>query len=208
MVMTRTTRVGLAFIVLLLASSSLVLVPQAVAAHILQGAQGGFGSGFAHPLTGPDHFLAMFAVGLWGAQMGGRQVWTLPVTFPLIMVIGGIFGMAGVPLPGVEVGIALSIIALGLAIALAWHPQEWVALGLIAYFALCHGYAHGAELPLSTDPADYAIGFVLATGTIHLLGIGVGLGLNKLASGQVSRGLGALIGIGGLYFLVPALLGV
>lgn len=192
--------------VLFLIAPCLTLIQKAATAHILEGAQGGFGSGFAHPLTGPDHFLAMFAVGLWGAQMGGRQVWTLPVTFPLIMVIGGICGMAGLHLPAVEVGIALSIMALGAAIALAWHPQEWVALGLIAYFALCHGYAHGAELPLSTDPADYAIGFVLATGMIHLFGIGVGLGLNKSVGGRLSRGLGALIGVGGIYFLVPALL--
>jgi urease accessory protein len=186
----------------------LVLLSETAAAHIIQGTQGGFGSGFAHPLTGPDHFLAMFAVGLWGAQMGGRQVWTLPVTFPLIMVVGGIAGMAGLPLPAVEIGIALSIMALGLAIALAWRPAEWVALVLIAYFALCHGYAHGVELPLSTDPADYAIGFVLATGMIHLFGIGVGLGLNKPVGGRLSRGLGALIGVGGIYFLVPALLAV
>ncbi len=184
----------------------LIGLPDAAAAHIIRGAQGGFGSGFEHPLTGPDHFLAMFAVGLWGAQMGGRQVWTLPITFPLIMVIGGIIGIAGLPLPAVEIGIALSIMALGLAIALAWRPAEWIALILIAYFALCHGYAHGAELPLSADPADYAIGFVLATGMIHLLGIGVGLGLNKPVGGRLSRGLGALIGLCGIYFLVPAVL--
>jgi len=182
------------------------LLPGPAAAHIIQGAQGGFGSGFAHPLTGPDHFLAMFAVGLWGAQMGGRQVWTLPVAFPLIMVVGGVIGMLGVPLPAIEIGVALSILALGLAIALAWRPAEWIALILIAYFALCHGYAHGAELPLSADPADYAIGFVLATGMIHLFGIGVGLGLNKPMHGRLSRALGALIGVGGIYFLVPALL--
>jgi urease accessory protein len=184
----------------------LCLLPQNAAAHIIQGAQGGFGSGFAHPLTGPDHFLAMFAVGLWGAQMGGRPVWTLPVTFPLIMVVGGIAGMLNVPLPGIEIGIALSILALGLAIAFAWRPAEWVALILIAFFALCHGHAHGAELPLAADPADYAIGFVLATGLIHLTGIGVGLALNKPVGGQLARGVGVLITIGGVYFLVPALL--
>jgi urease accessory protein len=159
-----------------------------------------------HPLTGPDHFLAMFAVGLWGAQMGGRSVWTLPVTLPMIMVGGGIMGMLGLSLPAIEIGIALSIMALGLAITLAWRLAEWVALVLIAYFALCHGYAHGAELPLSADPADYAIGFVLATGMIHLFGIGVGLGLNTPMHGRLSRALGALIGIGGIYFLVPAVL--
>jgi urease accessory protein len=179
--------------------------PESAAAHIVSTGSGGFDAGFAHPLTGPDHFLAMFAVGLWGAQMGGRTVWTLPVTFPLIMVAGGAIGILGLPLPGIEIGIAVSILALGLAIALAWKPPEWAALGLIAIFAICHGYAHGAESPLAADPAEYVIGFVLATGLIHLLGIGVGLGLNKPLGGRLARGLGALVGISGIYFLVPAL---
>jgi urease accessory protein len=186
--------------------AGLALFPHAAAAHILHGPQGGFGSGFAHPLTGPDHFMAMFAVGLWGAQMGGRLVWELPVTFPLIMVVGGIAGILGVPLPGEEIGIALSIVTLGLAIAFKWRPAEWASLALIAFFALCHGHAHGVELPLSADPADYAIGFVLATGMIHLFGIGVGLGLNKPYEGRLSRGLGGLISLGGVYYLVLALM--
>src|SRR5947207_13320543 len=118
----------------------LCLRAEPAAAHIIQGAQGGFESGFAHPLTGPDHFLAMFAVGLWGAQMGGRPVWTLPVTFPLIMVVGGVAGMIGIHMPGVEVGIALSVLVLGAAIALKWRPAEWVALCPIAFFAICHVY--------------------------------------------------------------------
>jgi urease accessory protein len=180
----------------------LCMIPEIVQAHIIQTGAGGFGSGFEHPLTGPDHFLAMFAVGLWGAQMGGRPVWTLPVTFPLIMVVGGIAGILGIPLPGAEIGIALSIVALGLAIAFAWHPAEWVALLLISVFAICHGHAHGAELPRAADPADYAIGFVVATGLIHLSGIGVGLALDKPYSGRFARALGALIVPGGLYFLV------
>ena len=188
-----------------LAALAILLAPEGAYAHIIPGTQGGFGSGFAHPLTGPDHFLAMFAVGLWSAQMGGRSVWTLPVIFPMIMVIGGLVGMSGLPLPAIEIGIALSILALGGAILLAWRPAEWIALILIAYFALCHGYAHGVELPLATDPADYAIGFVLATGMIHLLGIGVGTALGKPMQGRLSRALGAVIAIGGIYFLVPAL---
>ena len=171
-------------------------------AHIVQMGSGGFASGFEHPLTGADHFLAMFAVGLWGAQMGGRPVWSLPVAFPLIMVLGGIAGIAGVPMIGIETGIALSILALGLAVAFAWHPPEWVALALIAVFAICHGYAHGAELPRAADPADYAIGFVLATGTIHLIGIGVGLSLERLHGGRFARWLGGLVALGGCYFLL------
>ena len=188
-----------------LAALAILFAPEEAYAHIIPGEQGGFGSGFAHPLTGPDHFLAMFAVGLWSAQMGGRSVWTLPVIFPMIMVIGGVVGMSGLPLPAIEIGIALSILALGGAIVLAWRPSEWIALTLIAYFALCHGYAHGVELPLATDPADYAIGFVLATGMIHLLGIGVGTALGKPMQGRLSRALGAVIAVGGIYFLVPAL---
>ncbi|MCQ8782919.1 HupE/UreJ family protein [Mangrovibrevibacter kandeliae] len=187
----------------LLAASGLIVLshPAPLLAHIIQGNAGGFGSGFEHPLTGADHFLAMFAVGLWGAQMGGRPVWSLPVTFPLIMVVGGVLGIAGFVLPGTEIGIALSIVALGLAIAFAWHPAEWVALLLIAVFAICHGYAHGAELPRAADPADYAIGFVLATGAIHLIGIGVGLLLNPVWNGRVSRSLGGLIAAAGVYYL-------
>ena len=184
---------------------ALALSAVPAAAHIVTGGQGGFGSGFAHPLTGPDHFLAMFAVGLWGAQMGGRRVWTLPMTFPLIMVFGGIAGMSGVPVRGIELGVALSILVLGAAVASAWRPAEWVSLSVIGFFALCHGYAHGVELPLAADPADYAVGFVLATGMIHVAGIGVGLALNKPAGGQFARLLGGPISLAGVYFLVTAL---
>jgi urease accessory protein len=170
-------------------------------AHIIKNGANGFSSGFEHPLFGPDHFLAMFAVGLWGAQIGGRAIWSLPVTFPMIMVVGGILGITGVPLPGVEIGIALSIVALGAAIACEWKPQEWISLLLVSIFAICHGHAHGAELPRAADPADYAIGFVLATGMIHLIGIGVGLALHKPFNGRIARILGGLIAITGIYFL-------
>ncbi len=175
------------------------------AAHITQTGSGGFTAGFEHPLSGYDHFLAMFSVGLWGAQMGGRRVWSLPVTFPMIMVVGGIIGILGLPLPGIEIGIALSIIVLGLAIGAAWKPAEWVSLAIIAVFALYHGYAHGAELPMAADPADYAIGFVLATGFIHVIGVGVGLVLNPIWKGRLSQGLGLLIAVVGLGFLALAL---
>jgi urease accessory protein len=165
------------------------------------GAVGGFLSGVAHPLFGYDHLLAMLAVGIWGAQIGGRSVWTLPVTFPLIMALGGVLGMAGVPLPSVELGIALSVLVLGLAIAFAWRPFEPVALLIVAAFAIFHGYAHGAELPTAADPAAYSIGFVAATGGIHVAGIAIGLLLGRLYEGRVSRGLGGAIAAGGLYFL-------
>jgi urease accessory protein len=134
--------------------------------------------------------------------MGGRSVWTLPVTFPLIMAMGGLTGMLGLRLPDVEVGIALSLLALGSAILFAWRPAEIVALLLIAVFAICHGYAHGVELPRAADPADYAVGFVLATGLIHLFGIAVGLALGKPLKGRLARALGGMIALGGVYFLV------
>jgi len=189
-----------------IAAIAFSLLPTLAQAHIIHSGSGGFGSGFEHPLTGLDHFLAMFAVGLWGAQIGGRSVWTLPVTFPLIMVVGGILGIAGVPLPGVEIGIALSILVLGLAIAARWKPAEWIVLALISVFAICHGHAHGAELPNTADPADYAIGFVIATGLIHVIGIGVGLVCEKPYQGRLTRILGGLVALGGLYFLALAVM--
>ena len=185
----------------LAAIATAALLPTPAMAHIVSGPLTGFGGGFVHPLTGPDHFLAMFAVGVWGAQMGGRSVWALPVAFPLVMTIGGIVGMAGVVLPVVEIGIALSILVLGLAIAFKWHPIEIVQLGLIAIFAVCHGYSHGVELPEAADPAAYAAGFVVATGMIHICGIVVGLLLSQPLQGRLARGLGGAIAVGGAYYL-------
>jgi urease accessory protein len=186
-----------------LALLALVAVcPENAAAHTGQATLGGLSSGFEHPLFGLDHLLAMLAVGIWGAQMGSRSVWTLPVTFPLIMALGGLAGMVGIHLPDVEVGIALSVLALGLAIAFAWKPFETIALLLIAVFAIFHGYAHGVELPNSVDPAAYSVGFVSATGMIHVFGIGIGLLLGQLFNGWFSRGLGGAIAAGGMYFLL------
>ena len=186
----------------LAAVAAAALLPTPALAHIVAGPLTGFGGGFVHPLTGLDHFLAMFAVGVWGAQMGGRSVWALPVAFPLVMTIGGIAGMAGLVLPYVEIGIALSILVLGLAIACKWRPIEIVPLALIAIFALCHGYAHGVELPSAADPAAYAAGFVLATGMIHIIGIAVGLLLGKPLHGWLARGLGGVIAAGGVFYLI------
>jgi urease accessory protein len=115
--------------------------------------------------------------------------------------------MAGISIAGTEIGIALSIIGLGTSIAAAWRPAEWSALLLIGFFALCHGYAHGVELPLSDDPADYAVGFVVATGMIHVIGVGVGLVLNKPFDGHVSRLLGGIIALCGVYYFVSAING-
>lgn len=157
----------------------------------------GFGAGFAHPLSGFDHLLAMVAVGLWGAQRGGNAVWLLPVAFPLIMVIGGILAFAGLYLPAAEVAIALSVLCLGSAIAVAWRPAEYVMLFPVAAFAVFHGWAHGIELPNTADPAAYAAGFVIATGLIHVAGVGLGLVMPR----WVSRLTGAAIAAAGLYLI-------
>lgn len=171
-------------------------------AHVMDGPLGGFGSGFGHPLAGFDHLLAMLAVGLWGAQMGGRSVWTLPATFPMIMCVGGIIGMTGVlPDQPIEYGIAVSVIVLGGAIAAAWRAPEWAALVLIAAFALMHGYPHGVLAPRASDPAAFTVGFVVSTGVIHVIGIAIGAALKPIGGGRLVQGLGAAISLAGFWFL-------
>ena len=171
-------------------------------AHIAGGQISGFASGFVHPFLGPDHLVAMFAVGLWGAQMGGRAVWRLPVVFPLIMAFGAALAIAQVPLVAVEPAIALSSLVLGLAILAAWRAPEWVALLLVGFFAIFHGVAHGLELPRAVDPLSYGSGFVVATGLIHVVGIGVGLVLEKPFQGWIARAGGGAIALAGVYFLL------
>jgi urease accessory protein len=151
----------------LLVASSLLLLPRIAFAHVEQGAGAGFVSGFGHPLSGWDHVLAMVAVGLWGAQLGPPALWLLPVTFPMMMAVGGFLGLVGLPLPLVEVGIAASVIVLGVMVALETKPPLPVAMALVAVFAIFHGHAHGAELAPGTSPLAYSLGFVVATGCLH-----------------------------------------
>lgn len=181
------------------------LVATPAAAHMGTGLAGGFGSGFVHPFGGFDHLLAMVSVGLWGAFLGRPLIVALPVIFPAVMAMGGMLGIAGVPLPRVEIGIATSVIVLGAMIAGAVRAPVWVACAIVAAFAIFHGYAHGAELPSAADPVGYSVGFVLATGLLHVAGIGIGL-LNGRPGGAVAtRSLGALIAVSGLWFMAVAL---
>jgi urease accessory protein len=162
---------------------------------------GGFVGGFAHPLFGPDHLVAMVAVGLWGAFLGAPAIWLLPVVFPLVMAAGGVMGILGVPLPGVEIGIAISAIVLGLMVALAARPPLWIAAALVGAFAIFHGHAHGAELPPGTDAVAFSVGFVVATGMLHLTGIALGL-LARWPAGRIAvRAAGGAIALAGVAFL-------
>ena len=183
----------------------LALVALPALAHVQEGQAAGFLTGLAHPVSGLDHVLAMIAVGLWGAQLGAPALWLLPVTFPLVMAFGGLLGLLGIPLPGVEVGIALSALALGLAVATSWRPPLVVAALLVAVFAVFHGHAHGTELPEGQSGLTYSIGFVVATGLLHLAGIGIGV-IHRWPAGRTAlRLLGAGVAIGGAYFLWRAL---
>jgi urease accessory protein len=190
------TRVLLAGVVILLACGHAL-------AHGIGGVAGGFLDGFSHPLFGPDHLIAMVAVGLWGAFLGAPAIWILPVVFPLVMALGGVLGILGLPLPGVEWGIAISALVLGLMVALAAKPPliYIYAAILVGAFAVFHGHAHGAELPEGSDALAYSLGFVLSTGLLHLCGILIGL-LVAWPAGRVAvRLAGSAVALGGLFFI-------
>jgi urease accessory protein len=166
---------------------------------------GGFLSGFFHPITGLDHVVAMVAVGLWGAFLGRPAIWILPIVFPLVMAFGGALGVAGVNIPYIETGIALSGIVLGLAVAFAVRPPLWIAAILVGAFAIFHGHAHGTELPNAANPLIYSIGFVIGTGLLHLAGILLGE-LTRWSWGNAAvRVAGAAIAFIGLAFLLGVL---
>ena len=165
------------------------------------GVAGGFSSGFMHPVLGWDHVAAMIAVGLWGAFLGRPAIWVLPIVFPMVMALGGAIGLSGLHLPAVETGIALSAIVLGAVVALAVRPPTWVAAIIVGSFAIFHGYAHGVEMPRAADPLAYSLGFVIATGLLHLVGIGIGLVVRWPAGKVAVRAVGAAIACAGVAFL-------
>lgn len=154
-----------------------------------------------HPLLGWDHISAMVAVGIWGAFLGVPAIWILPVVFPMVMAFGGALSILGMPLPGVEVGIAMSAIVLGLMVAFAAQPPIWVAAVVVGAFAIFHGHAHGTELPVAADGVAFAGGFVFATGLLHLSGIALGF-LTKWDMGKLAiRAVGGGIAVAGMAFL-------
>jgi urease accessory protein len=193
-----------AAVVAVTGSAALMFAGQA-AAHSGTGLPGGFVSGFRHPFTGIDHLLAMVSVGLWGAFLGRPLIYALPVIFPAVMVGGAVMGMLGVPLPPVEIGIALSVLILGGCIALSWRAPVWAASLIVATFAVFHGYAHGRELPSAADPIGYSVGFVFATGLLHVLGIGIGFLNHRSGAVVATRSLGCGICAMGIWFLCKAI---
>jgi urease accessory protein len=180
---------------------ALALVATPAFAHSENGVAIDFWGGFTHPIFGPDHVIAMVAVGLWGAFLGAPAIWLLPVVFPLVMAVGGAVGVAGVPLPGVETGIAVSAIMLGGMVAFAAKPPLWIAAVLVGAFAIFHGHAHGAELPIGADAVAFSMGFVIATGMLHLAGIAFG-GLSHWPAGRIAvRVMGGVICLLGFAYL-------
>ncbi|AXA65069.1 HupE/UreJ family protein [Pseudomonas oryzihabitans] len=184
----------------ILATAALLLAPALAFAHPGH-AENGLAAGVLHPLTGLDHLLAMLAVGLWAAQQQGKARLALPCTFVGTMLIGGLLGFAGLELPLLETGIAASVLALGLLVALAARPPVAAAVGLTAAFALFHGVAHGLELPEMGNPWAYALGFVAATATLHGLGYAVVRYLPQAATPLV-RLAGVATAVAGGWLLV------
>ncbi len=147
----------------------------------------------------------MVSVGLWGAFLGRPLIVALPVIFPTVMAIGGVLGIAGLPMPPVEIGIAVSVLVLGGMIAGAVRAPVWLASLIVAVFAIFHGYAHGKELPSAADPVGYSAGFVLATGMLHVVGVGLGLINDRPGGAVITRSLGGLVMLAGVWFLWAAL---
>jgi urease accessory protein len=183
----------------------LLMFASVACAHESAGIAGGFSSGFMHPVLGWDHVIAMVAVGLWGAFLGNPAIWILPVVFPLVMAFGGALGVTGVPVPAVETGIAVSAIVLGAMVAFAVRPPIWIAAVIVGAFAIFHGHAHGTELPGAANPLAYSLGFVIATGLLHISGIVFGLMVHWPFGKIAVRAGGSVIALVGAGFLTGIL---
>lgn len=188
-----------------LVAASLAALASPAFAHVETGQAVGFLTGLWHPVSGLDHVLAMVAVGLWGVQLGAPAIWLLPVTFPIVMALGGFLGLLGAPLPGVEVGIAASAILLGAAVMTERPLPLYAAAALVGLFAVFHGHAHGTELPPGQSGLLYSLGFVVATGCLHAVGIAIGA-IHRWPAGRiVLRIAGGGVGLAGVFFLWRAI---
>lgn len=177
----------------------LILAPAAALAHPGHDGAGGLVHGFVHPVTGIDHVLAMIAVGVLAALYGGRALWLVPMSFLFVMAAAGAIGIAGIPVQIVEAGIGLSIVVLGLMIAFQTEPPTLVAMAIVGFFALFHGYTHGSEMPNGLAGLSFATGFLIATALLLSAGAGLGLLLQRRSLSrrliQAGGGATALVGI-------------
>ena len=182
-----------------------LLIPSVASAHTGVGDPSGFWHGLGHPIAGLDHILAMVAVGLWAAQIGGKALWLVPGAFLLAMTGSSVLGHFGLPLPGVEQGILASDFILGLLLLFSNRLSLAVSVGIVSILAIFHGYAHGAEMPETASGLIYGIGFMMSTAGLHLAGIGMGLGIDrfqpKFQSLLFRIGGGATV-VGAIYVLV------
>lgn len=178
------------------------LAPTAALAHTGVGDASGFLHGFMHPLGGLDHQLAMILVGIFAYQLGGRSLWLVPLTFVSIMAFGGFLGIAGIPVPFIEFGIALSVVVLGAIVAFGVKVPVAAAMGIVGLFAIFHGHAHGSEMPMDALGLEYGLGFMLGTALLHAVGIGIGflIGMTTKWLGdnvyRVAGGLASVAGVG------------
>lgn len=181
---------------------ALLLLPLSALAHTGAGPVSGWLAGFSHPIGGLDHLLAMLAVGLWAGQLGGRARWVVPATFVGVMLLGGLLGMSGLPLPLVEGGILLSLLVLGGLIALAAKAPLSIGVLVVGVFALFHGHAHGTEMAPALGGLAYSAGFALATALLHLAGIAIAQGARRLDAGLVTRLAGGAVAASGVFLAV------
>jgi urease accessory protein len=167
---------------------------------------GGFLSGLVHPVLGTDHLLAMLSVGILSAQIGGRAIWTVPATFVSVMALGGALGLIDIGLTSIELGIAASLVLLGLIIAAERKLHILLAMAGVGFFAIFHGYAHGTEMPTTAEPVLYAAGFLTGTALIHIAGVVIGDVAKHYQRGKVAlRVGGGLIAMVGILFITGVL---
>jgi urease accessory protein len=184
-------------------ATAIAFVPTAALAHTGIGGHS-FVHGFAHPLGGLDHVLAMVTVGVFAWQLGGRALWLLPATFVLVMAAGGALGVGGATLPLVEFAIAASVIVLGAIVALRIRTPAAIAMGIVGLFAVFHGHAHGSDMPLAASAVGYGAGFMLATAMLHGLGLAAGFVIGRVAHDygrMVYRVAGSAVALAGVAIL-------
>lgn len=185
----------------LAAAALTALIATGASAHPGHGLEATFSNGAAHPFSGLDHVLAMIGVGLWGAQIGGKAMWQLPLAFVGALVVGALVGIAGTGLPVMEIGIAGSVAVLGLALLFAPKVPASAGFAITALFGLFHGHAHGVEMPASGSAATYVLGFVAATLALHGIGVALGVLGRKQAFRLAPRALGAMGAVVGVLML-------